>query len=90
MAAHPCGPVAQSVRALRLHRRCRRFESGRAHHRLRDYHMSLLEKADKLWMCTSESPRSPERELLAEGIVIIHEIFGAVKDAECLCLPVAH
>ncbi len=32
------GPVAQLVRALRLHRRSRRFEPGRAHSRRRAFH----------------------------------------------------
>ncbi len=33
MGNNGSGPVAQLVRALRLHRRCHRFESGRAHGR---------------------------------------------------------
>lgn len=49
------GPLAQLVRALRLHRRCRRFESGRAHRMVTKW----IDAADSYRNSSSRGPDAP-------------------------------
>jgi hypothetical protein len=54
------GPVAQLVRALRLHRRCHRFESGRAHRSPLMPGVPPPGDGDASWGITRAASREPQ------------------------------